>query len=146
MRTRLLVLFVVLCATLPLTAAGTVVVTSRSDLGNAARYELAWTSTAGGAVSGNALTVAGRLMQVKFVPNTGATQPTDLYDVTLVDQDSADMLTVDGVAYGANLSNATPKVLLFNPPVVLETGGTLDLVVANAGNAKTGTVILWVQR
>lgn len=146
MRRLIWTVAVLLLASLPLTATGTVTVTSTLDLGNVARYTLAWTSTAGGAVSGNALTLAGRLVQIKFVPNTSTTQPTDLYDVTLVDSDGLDVLTIDGVSYGANLSNATPKLVSFTAPIVLASGSTLDLTIANAGNAKTGTVILWVQR
>jgi hypothetical protein len=144
-RWGLVLLAVALCS-LPVSAVGTVVVTSEVGSGNLSVFTLAWTSSAAGAVSGNAVTVSGLLWQVKFVPNTGATQPTDNYDVTLTDQDGADMLTVSGVAEGSNLSNALPKVIRYTSPPVLKSGGTLDLVVANAGNAKTGTVYLWIQQ
>lgn len=128
-------------------AAGTVTVTSAGIGGGITRYTIVWTSTAGGAVSGNAFSVnRGEILQVKFVPDGGGTQPTDLYDITLVDAASVDYLA--GV--GANLSNATstvtvPKVNSSFRPFVDGTF-TLDLVVANAGSAKAGTVILWIGR
>ncbi len=123
-------------------AAGTATVT-RSDLGaNLTKYSIAWTSTAGGAVSANLFTVRrGFLVGIKFVPGSGGSQPTDLYDVTLVDTDSVDQLG----GMGANLSNATSSRLSFDPPLINDGVQQLDLVVANAGNAKTGTVILWIQ-
>lgn len=143
---------VVVCAllvalTVPLGAAGTVTVTTADVGGGVTRYSIAWVSTAGGAVSANAFAVArGELLQVKFVPDAGGTQPTDLYDLTLVDSNSVDYLA----GGGANLSNATATVTVpklnssFRP--FIDGTATLDLVVANAGNAKGGTVILWIGR
>lgn len=123
-------------------AAGTATVTI-ADVGNGVtKYTVAWTSSAAGAVSGNAFAVKkGLLLQVKFVPGTAGTQPTDLYDVTLVDTDSVDLLN----SQGANLSNSTSKRLLWDPPLFNDATQNLDVVVANAGNAKTGTVLLYVQ-
>lgn len=131
----------------PTRAAGTVTVTTADVGGGITRYTIAWVSTAGGAVSGNAFSVnRGEILQVKFVPDSGGTQPTDLYDVTLVDAASVDYLA--GV--GANLSNSTstitaPKVNSSFRPFVDGTA-TLDLVVAAAGSAKGGTVVLWIGR
>jgi len=128
-------------------AAGTVTVTSAGVGGGVTRYTIAWVSTAGGAVSSNAFSVnRGEILQVKFVPDGGGTQPSDLYDLTLVDAASVDYLA----GTGANLSNAAatitvPKVNSSFRPFVDGTA-TLDLVVANAGAAKGGTVILWIGR
>jgi len=150
MRRRLLILALALIvATLaPVQAAGTLTVTTLDVGGGVTRYALAWVSTAGGAVSANAFSVKrGELLQVKFVPDGGGTQPTDLYDVTLVDENSVDVLA----GGGANLSNAaaTIKVPSFGTTTLYryfhDGTQTLDLVVANAGNAKGGTVYLWVR-
>lgn len=104
------------------------------------RYALAWTSNASGAVSANpADVVTGQIIAVKFLPSLAGTQPSDQYDVTLLDTDGIDLL---GGA-GANRSNAAGQLLQSDPPVFFE-GGKLDLVIANAGNAKTGTVVLYV--
>jgi len=144
-RILLLTALLLVLATLPARAVGTVVTTTREQ-GSAAnhikRFSVAWTSTAGGAVSANTFEVpAGRLLSVRFIPGSGGTQPTDLYDVTLVDTDSVDLLA--GV--GANLSNATSSIYQWDPPYFQDGSRVLDVVVANAGAAKTGTVVLLVQ-
>lgn len=121
--------------------AGTVVVTPVSIGASLTRYDLVWTSDASGDVSANLFDVwRGRLIQIKFVPDGGATAPTDLYDVTLVDEDSVDLL--DGRA--ANLSATAGSYLQWDPPIFMDGTQQLDLVIANAGNAKGGTVSLWV--
>jgi hypothetical protein len=127
--------------------AGTVTTTTTQG-GGVTKYSIAWVCTAGGAVSGNLFDVVrGELLQVKFVPDGGGTQPSDLYDVTLVDTNAIDVIA--GV--GANLSNATStlKVPSFGTTTLYRYyhDGTqqLDLVVANAGAAKGGTVVLWVR-
>lgn len=103
---------------------------------------VAWTSTAGGAVSANtkALTPA-EILQVIFIPGAGGTQPSDLYDVTLNDVNGIDVLA----GGGANLSNATAKAV-GGLHFFTDTSGTLDLVVSNAGSAKTGTAIVIFKR
>lgn len=135
----LTVLLVALWA--PLQAAGTVTVTSYNNV-----YTVAWTSDGSGNVSAHAFTIApGLLIQAKFVPGTGGTQPSNLYDVALVDSDGVDVL---GGA-GANLSNSAP--VYANELAIATTSPTtsnlqLDIVVSNAGSAKTGRLYLWVQR
>lgn len=103
------------------------------------------TSTAGGAVSGNAFTtdfVRGKVRQVKVVPDAGGTQPTDLFDLTILDADGADILGGDG----ANLSNGAAVYLLSDPPVWLTSSTSLDFVLANAGSAKVVTVKVVIER
>ena len=146
-RKILLALALAVALTLPLFAVGTATVTTTQYAGlnsaNRVRYAIAWTSTAGGAVSGNAFAIVrGKLLSVKFMPNTGVTQPTDLYDATLIDADSVDLLN----GAGTDLSNATGKYFLFSPSIYLDGTSTLDLVIANAGNAKTGIVYIWVEQ
>ena len=127
--------------TAPISAAGTVVVTTLNVGGGVTRYAVAWTSTAGGAVSANLFDVkAGLLLAVKVVPSA-ATAPTALYDVTLVDTDSVDLLN----GQAADQSATVGKYFVFNPPLIVDSTQQLDVVVANAGNAKLGTVYLWVR-
>lgn len=146
MRTRLrlgLALLAVVVCTVPGHAAGTLVATADGLGGGLVQYTFTWTSTAGGAVSANPQAlVRGRLVELKFIPASGGTQPTDLYDVTLLDEHGVDLLN----GQGANLSNATGLRLQWDPPLVHAADDDLDLVVANAGSAKTGTVIVWVQQ
>lgn len=125
--------------------AGTVTTTTADKGAGVTKYTVAWVSTAGGAVSGNAVSLKrGELIQVGYTPDGGGTQPTDLYDVTMTDAGGADILG----GTGANLSNATATVTV---PAIgtyfrrwLE-GGSYTPVVANAGNAKGGTIYLWVR-
>jgi hypothetical protein len=133
-----------------LSAVGTVTVTEsihRTDSGSYAKYVMAWTSHTDGTVTGNATTVTpGKLVRIEFAPSTGGTQPTNLYGVSLVIPSGLDLLTSEGVAYGANLSNAAGYARSFDPPVVIDGTATLDLRVSGAGSGKTGTVTIWIER
>jgi hypothetical protein len=145
MRKLLACAVLVLLVTAPLWAVGTVT-TTHTQIGpagfnNVTRYTSAWTSTAGGAVSGNAITVRrGFLLQAEFRPGTGGTQPSDQYDLTLVTASGFDVLA----GAGGNLSNSTAKIVTLTAPVYLDGEMTLDIVIAAAGASKTGTVVLWV--
>jgi hypothetical protein len=139
-------IFAVLLALIAFTqttfAVGTATVTTTpagadAGPGRFTKYSIAWTSTAGGAVSGNSFSIrAGHLKSVRFIPGSGGTQPSDLYDVTLTDSDGVDLLFGEG----ANLSNATATVNVWDPELYQDGSRTVDLVVANAGASKTGTV------
>lgn len=121
-------------------AVGSVVHTVTNLGGGVAKHSVAWTSSAGGVVSGSPFAVGrGWVLGIKFVPNTGGTQPTDQYDMTIVDTNSVDIVRGNG----ANLSNATATITAA-PSICFFEGGTLDVVIANAGAAKTGTVIFYV--
>jgi len=120
--------------------AGSVAASSADIGGGFTKYTIAWTSDAAGAVSGNTVDVKrGHLRQVKYKPDAGGTQPTDLYDVTLLDADGADLLA----GGGANLSNVNASIAVPTAPILLE-GQSVTPTVANAGNAKGGTIILYV--
>lgn len=124
-------------------AVGTVTVTTTSltDI-ETMKYSLAWVSDGSGNVSANPQTfAAGALIQIKFIPDGGGTAPTTLYDVTMVDASGIDYLG----GTGANLSATVSTQTRVAAPLIYDATGTLDLVVANAGAAKGGTVILWFQ-
>lgn len=126
--------------------AGTVTATTTRVVGGVRKTALAWTSDASGDVSGTTTALpAGTVVGVAFTPGAGGTQPSDAYDVTLLCADhSVDLLGAEG----ANLSNAAAT---HKQPMASNAGttgfarvwahhGNYQLVVANAGNAKTGTV------
>lgn len=146
-RTMFVLLFALIGASLSAgsAAVGTVVVTTTTISYGVTQYAVAWTSSAGGAVSANAFSVVpGNIVAVKCVPGSGGTQPSDNYDVTLVDAQSIDILG----GQGENLSNAAGAYIQFTTPFYFPGSGasqTLDLVVANAGSAKTGVCTLWVK-
>lgn len=111
------------------------------------KVSLAWTCSAGGAVSGTpTVQVRGEIVRVTFVPGTAGNQPTDQYDVTLLDSGGVDVL----LGLGTNQSNTTVNSLcpLIGDGVTknqrVAVNDTLELQVANAGNAKKGTVYVYL--
>jgi hypothetical protein len=141
--------------------AGTLTVTTQNPTRGPARpvekFTLSWTSTSGGAVSGNAFgPVSGELLRVVFLPGTGGAQPTNGYTATLklangdANDDGIDLLA----GQASSLSNSTKTTV--TPSVAMQDGTTtstnriavddmLDLVIAGAGNAKSGVVVLYVR-
>jgi hypothetical protein len=115
------------------------------------KYTFAWTSDASGAVSGTLSEfISGTIVGVDFIPGAAAAQPSDAYDVTLLNGSGIDVLA----GQGANLSNVNKSSVC--PGVPFKDGTTtsiaprpidseLELRVANAGNAKSGTLILFVR-
>lgn len=132
-------------------AVGTVTVVRTRIFGEFVinQYALSWTSSAGGAVSANPFSVVpGDILRVQCVPGSGGTQPTDLYDMKLTDIYGFDI--VDG--QGSDLRNVVPDAgdpgnMQFTTPYYFpgSTSHTLDLVIANAGNAKNGVCTLWIR-
>ncbi len=123
-------------------AVGTITFTSLGLGPGYNKYTAAWVSDASGDVSGNAASFdipRGRIHQAQFTPDSGGTQPDDLYDATLL------FSTVDILdAVAANLSNSTATIIMFDPPFLYDATSNLDLVISNAGNANGGTLVLWV--
>jgi hypothetical protein len=75
--------------------------------GSVTKIALAWTSTAGGVVTFLlAAAVSGVLLAVEFIPDAVAA-PTDLYDVTLTDEQGIDVLA----GQGADLSTANKSIV-----------------------------------
>lgn len=133
--------------------AGSIAVTT-SDLGSGVtEYSIAWTSDASGNVSANAFPMKmGTLVAVEFTPGSGGVQPTDLYDIDMLDAEGATMFDDGaGTSIGANLSNLVtvhrvPLVGLVGVTIYRRWhhGGDVQPTVANAGNAKSGTINVFV--
>jgi hypothetical protein len=126
--------------------AGTATVTTSEVGGSVTQYSIAWVSDASGNVNGNTIPVKrGVIVGVKFVPDAGGTQPSDLYDVTFQDANDIDLL----MGGGANLSNAAATrkkpALNTSDEVFFEGSASCELNITNAGNAKGGTMVLWVR-
>ena len=123
-------------------AVGAITFTSTNVGSGFVKYTMAWVSDSSGDVSGNSGKlgiVGGALRQAQFTPDSGGTQPTDLYDATFT-FNGVDVL--DGVA--ANLSQTTSTIIMFDPPLFYDQTSQFDLVISNAGNAKGGTFLLWI--
>lgn len=132
--------------------AGSITVTASEveSSGGVRKYSVDWTSDAAGAVSGSTFAMApGTVIAATFTPDSGGTQPTNLYDVTILcAQHSVDVLN----GAGADLDNSPGN----HRGVFIQTadktafarqwlhGGVYQPVVANAGNAKGGVIDIYV--
>jgi hypothetical protein len=126
--------------------AGSIALTT-SDLGGGiTKYSIAWTSDASGNVNGSSLALKrGRLLQVKFVPTNGGTEPSNDYSVALLDADGVDVLA----GKGASLSNtaasiAVPVVSSTSPAFIDSTLGNFTPTVSAAGNVTNGRIDLFI--
>lgn len=134
--------------------AGSITATSADLGGGVTEYTVAWTSDALGAVSGNAFSMKrGSIIAVEFVPGTGGTQPTDLYDVTCTDDEGSNVFD-DGTGTGSVGTNLSNAAAVYRCPFIGGStvsyvrmwlhGGLYTPVVAAAGAAKTGTIKVYV--
>lgn len=114
------------------------------------KHTITWVSDGSGNASvSSGLSVSGKIERVVIVPSTTAA-PDALYDVTLVDQDSIDVLAGQGanlaasgntqVCPGVPLKDGTTTSVV---PVVVD--GVLTLNVAAAGASKAGKLIVYVR-
>jgi hypothetical protein len=117
--------------------AGTVTVPTEEHNAPLQKIVFSWTSSAGGAADGTtSYGYSGLLERVLIVP--GATTPSDQFDVVLLDDDSRDLL----YGVGANCSNADTTVI---EDAGIIANDKITLGVTNAGNAKNGTVVVFVR-
>jgi hypothetical protein len=124
--------------------AGSIALTT-SDLGGGiTRYSIVWTSDPSGNVNGTSVALKrGRLLQVKFAPTNGGTQPSNNYAATLVDADGVDLFA----GKGATLSNtaasiAVPIVSAVSPAFI--DPGNFTPTISAAGNVTNGRIDLYV--
>jgi len=122
--------------------AGTVTITE-TIYSSVKKVKFDWTSSAGGAADGTTThTFTGEILRVVQIPGTSGNQPTDLYDMTIVDGDSLDVL----FGNGANISNAaSSQVHWRTSSLAAIVNSTLTIHVTNAGNAKSGSTIVYIR-
>lgn len=126
-------------------AVGSITTTTENIGGGYTVYSCAWTADASGAVSGIDVPMArGFVHQVKFIPGTAGNAPTALYDVTLVDADAVDFLGGSGADLSATVAAIKAPILGSSQMQPFWRGGSLQPTVANAGNAKTGTILVTI--
>lgn len=108
------------------------------------KYVINWTSSAGGAADGDAdVALSGIIERVNFVPS-GVDVPTDLYTMTLVDEDGIDVLQGIGAAGLSNTTATTAIPLIGGSKIAID--DVLTLTVSGAGNAKKGLVTIYLSR
>lgn len=107
------------------------------------KVKWAWTCDASGNVSGGAglttKTFNGKVIGLATDPD-GTDIPTDNYDIEIRDADGMDVL----FGGGANRDTANNEYVSSGLGAVVES--TLELVVSNAGNAKKGVAILYIEQ
>ena len=112
-----------------------------------------WTSAADGTATGRTTAVIpGLFFGVALSPSLTATQPTDLYDIEIIQNftNAAGTIVEVGtdVVVGAlaNRSNSTDTFQTFWPADIFNVGGFLSIKITNAGNATEGRVEFYVFR
>lgn len=111
------------------------------------------TDDAAGTASGATQKIVGEL--IKIITNPGSAAPTDNWDVILTDANGVDLsIHMDDVAIAALIARHTTNTLETYLPLE-DTAGTgrvgawpvvcdaITVAVANAGNSKTGQIILY---
>ena len=102
-----------------------------------------WLSASDGTVSSAAFgAYMGKIVKAILASDSGGTAPTDLYDVTIEDEDGYDVLS----GGGANVTSAATVYLVDPDKCLWVRSNSLTLKVANAGDAKGGVVTLYIQR
>ena len=123
--------------------AGTVTLTEVVAGTTVRKLTFDWTSDAAGDADQQSVeTYDGLVTAVAQIPDPVDT-PTDLYDVTVVDEDGIDVLHGEGANFPIATS-ATFKTREVDGLGVVTTS-RLTLNVSNAGNAKKGKTILWIR-
>lgn len=120
--------------------AGTVTTTEKTHT-SVRKLTFAWTSSAGGAADGTSTAAFdGAIIGLTTIPSGGGTAPSLNYDVAVNDADGHDVL----LGAGANRSDTATEHVA-GTSLAGVAGSVLTLAVTNAGNAKQGTVILYVR-
>ena len=98
------------------------------------------TDASGDVTEETTATINGQISRVAFNPDNTDT-PTTLWDFTLKDEDSIDLLCGDGADRDAADSGASEQVAPCPPCPAVKS--KLTFTVANGGNAKKGVVIVY---
>lgn len=122
--------------------AGSAMVFTEITHTSAKKIVAAWTSdNATGAVSGTTTAAFdGAIIGLTTIPGAGAAAPDDNYDVAITDVDGHDVL----LGAGANRDTLNTEHVT-SATLACVAGSKLTVAITNAGNANTGTVILWVR-
>jgi hypothetical protein len=124
--------------------AGSIALTAADLGGGITKYSVAWTSDASGNVNGTPVALKrGRVIQVKFVPTNGGTQPGNNYAATLLDGDGIDLLAGKGATLSNTASSIAVPVVSSVSPAFVEPGNFTPTISA-AGNVTNGRIDLFV--
>lgn len=110
--------------------------------GGLQKIKWTWTSDSNGDVAATASTYQynGMLMKLITIPGDSDLAPTAAYDVYVYDADSLDVLC----GLGVDRSATATEYKASTDGLGFVKSSTLSLVVDNAGEANTGTVVLYI--
>lgn len=122
---------------------GTVTVTEE-NISTVRKVKFAWTSEDGGANAGKATKTttnrySGEILRLVTIPD-GVATPTNAYDVVVNDEDTTDVL----MGSGADRSDTNTEQVL-GTSLGCVANDKLSLSITSAGNAKKGTVYLYIR-
>lgn len=116
---------------------------TQETFGTIKKLKYDWLSHTDGAVTSaegaGTVYVSGQILRVECVPDGGGTAPDDQYDITLLTDDSIDVL----YGQGANLSGTLTVAIVSNLGVI--SNDKLSLTVANSGSANGGIVYVYIR-
>lgn len=122
--------------------AQVVTITPKDNKLEVQKLTINWACTDGGAVVGavTARKYTGFIYRAIWIPGAGGDAPTALYDTTLKDEDGADVLG----GLGADRSATLPEYKSSVDGLGIVMDSTLTFAVANAGDGKKGTFIVYI--
>jgi len=122
--------------------AGTVVVTEERDPHSISKitFDFTTSSSTGRQTLRRTKRIRAKSCWLKLSPALPATTPTAAFDVAVTDGDGVDVL----LGYGTDMSNSSTTIIK-EDYLGACAGDLLTLAVTNAGNSKTGKVILYIR-
>lgn len=122
--------------------AGTVTVNSEVILKTVQKVKYTWISDTAGNADGVSTENHYTGEVVRLITNPGTAAPTDNYDIVVNDDDGYDVL----IGGGANRDTSnTEQVVPSSSVLGAMTNSKLTLGVSNAGDTKSGVVILYIR-
>jgi hypothetical protein len=106
------------------------------------KIKFEWTSETNSATGTTTDVYSGQVLEL--VTDPGSAAPTDNYDVTITDADGVDVLA----GQGADRDTANTEYVIHSDstPLGVVADSQLTLSIGTAGDAKTGTVYLYLGR
>lgn len=109
-------------------------------VGTVKKIKLVVVSAADGSAAGTTIyAYDGAVLRFVAVPDAAATQPTNLFDIVLNDEDGYDILA----GQGANLSNAAATTVVASMGAIAT--DKVTLVATNMGDSKGVTLYLYIR-
>ncbi len=126
-------------------AVGTLTYTASVPRGRGQKIVATWVSDASGNVSGIPIpSLNGVVTRLTTIPHAGGTAPTTLYDIVLNDDEGIDVAAGLLANRSATVTESVSPMLGGSTNVPSQVVGSITPVVSNAGNAKSGIIIIYL--